>query len=176
MDSERNEEFVKALVQHQSDIYGFIATMLMLPRWQDAEDIFQQTSLILWQKWDQFDRSREFLPWACGIARNVVRNFMRSQAGRRTLFSEELVNELADVRLDVQPVLEEQRGLLVKCIEKLDLRARRLLERCYSGRSSIEAVARQFHLTPNAVYLRLRRIRRELMECVARDSEGEETI
>lgn len=122
MDSQRNEEFVKALVEYQSDIYGFIATMLMLPRWHDAEDLFQQTSLILWQKWDQYDRSQDFL-WACGIARNVVRNFLRCQAGRRIVFSEELVNELAEVRLDAQRLLEEQRGLLVKCIERLDFSA-----------------------------------------------------
>jgi RNA polymerase sigma-70 factor, ECF subfamily len=171
----RDEEFVKALVEYQSDIYGFISTLLMFPSWHDADDIFQQTSLILWQKREQFDRSLDFLRWACGIARNEVRNFVRRQSPRRTVFSDELIDNLADVRLDAQPVLEQRRALLAQCAEKLDLTARRLLQRCYAGRSSIQAVARQFHLTPNAVYLRLRRIRRELMECIQRGMDEGDT-
>ena len=153
---------------------GSSRTTLVLPSWHDAEDIFQQTSLILWQKWEQFDRSQDFLRWACGIARNEVRNFHRRHAGRRAVFSDELINQLADVRLDAQPALEERRSLLAKCAELLDFTARKLLERCYRDRSSMKAVARQFHLTPNAVYLRLRRIRRELMECIQRGMEGEQ--
>ena len=26
---------------------------------------------------DRFDLTQEFLPWACGVARNMVRNFLR---------------------------------------------------------------------------------------------------
>jgi RNA polymerase sigma-70 factor (ECF subfamily) len=171
MDAVRDEEFVKALVECQGDISGFIATLLMLPSWHDVEDILQQTSLILWQKRAQFDGSRDFLRWACGIARNEVRNFQRRQAARRMVFSEELINSLAAVRLDAQPLLEQRRALLAACAERLDSTARKLLECCYAGVCSIQSVARQFHLSPNAVYLRLRRIRRELMECIQEGME-----
>jgi RNA polymerase sigma-70 factor, ECF subfamily len=173
MGSSPYEEFLATFIRHQSGIYGFIVTMLS--NRHDAEDILQQTSLILWQKWEQFDRGQDFLHWACGIARNEVRNFLRRSAGRRLVFNEQLLNDLADVRLAAEPLLEERRSLLPKCIEKLDLVARHLLERCYTGRSSIQAVARQFHMTPNAAYLRLRRIRRELLECVEQNLDREET-
>ena len=171
MDAVRDDEFVKALVECQGDISGFIATLLMLPSWHDVEDILQQTSLILWQKRAQFDGSRDFLRWACGIARNEVRNFQRRQAARRMVFSEELINSLAVVRLDAQPLLEKRRAMLAACAEKLDSTARKLFECCYSGACTIQSVARQFHLSPNAVYLRLRRIRRELMECIEEGME-----
>jgi RNA polymerase sigma-70 factor, ECF subfamily len=167
------EEFLATFIRHQSGIYGFIVTMLS--NRHDAEDILQQTSMILWQKWEQYDRSQDFLHWACGIARNEVRNFLRQCAGHRLVFNEELLSDLADVRLAAEPMLEERRTLLPKCIEKLDALARHLLERCYTGRSSIKAVARQFHITPNAAYIRLRRIRRELLECVEQNMEREKT-
>ena len=85
------------------------------------------------------------------------------------------MNALADVRLESQPLLEEQRGLLVECIKKLDFLGRELLQRCYAGHESMKAIARQFHMTPNAVYLRLRRIRRELIDCVYRAVNQEDS-
>jgi RNA polymerase sigma-70 factor (ECF subfamily) len=138
----------------------------MLPNRHDAEDVFQQTSLILWKKWDEFDTAGDFLRWACGIAHNEVRNFLRSRGRDRVVLSERLLSNLADVQLRAQPLLDQRRSLLAECMKKLDFAARELLERCYAGRNSIKVIAQQFRTTPNAVYLRLRRIRRELIECV----------
>ena len=59
MDTARHEQFARAFVQYQDRVYGHIVTML--PNRHDAEDVFQQTSLILWQKWEQFDPERDFL-------------------------------------------------------------------------------------------------------------------
>ncbi len=164
MDTARHEQFARAFVQYQDRVYGHIVTML--PNRHDAEDVFQQTSLILWQKWEQFDPERDFLSWSCGIARNEVRNFLRRHGRERVVFSERLMDELAEVRVEAQPLLTQRRGLLAECIKKLDFIARELIERSYAGRESINIIARQFHTTPNALYLRLRRIRRELMECI----------
>ena len=51
-------------------------SLALLPNEQDAQDVFQRTSLVLWQKFDQFDSDRDFLPWACGVAHYEVRNFL----------------------------------------------------------------------------------------------------
>ena len=59
--------FAELFVTHQSRVYGFIATML--PNRSEAEEVFQQTSLILWKKWHEYDPQRNFLNWACGVAR-----------------------------------------------------------------------------------------------------------
>ena len=96
MDTARHEQFARAFVQYQDRVYGYIATML--PNRHDAEDVFQQTSLILWQKWEQFDPERDFLSWACGIARNEVRNFLRRHGRARVVLSERLMDELAEVK------------------------------------------------------------------------------
>ncbi len=173
MDTVRHEQFARAFVQHQDRVYGHIVTML--PNRHDAEDVFQQTSLVLWQKWEQFDTSRDFLPWACGIAHNEVRNFLRRRGRDRVLLSEKMMNELADVRAEQQPLLDRRRRLLAECMKKLDFLAREMIERSYAGRESFGAIARQFRITPNALYLRLRRIRRELMECIDQGTNREET-
>ena len=157
----------------RTGFYGYIVTML--PNRHDAEDVFQQTSLILWQKWDEFDPGRDFVAWACSVARNAVRNFLRRRGRDRLVFSEKLMNTISDLRLESRPILEERRSLLVECVKKLDFVGRQLLERCYAGRESMKAVAQQFHMTPNAVYVRLRRIRRELMDCIHRAVNQEDS-
>jgi RNA polymerase sigma-70 factor (ECF subfamily) len=189
MDAARHEQFAGAFVRCQDRVYGYVVTML--PNRHDAEDVFQQTSLILWRKWEEFDPAsrqsssaapdqpgafsdEEFIAWACGIARYEVRNFLRRHGRERVTLSEQMLNELADVRLEVQPALQRRRGLLAECVEKLDFLAREMLQRCYAGREPIKTIARQFHTTPNAIHLRLRRIRRELLECVERGSSRED--
>lgn len=201
MDSARHEQFARVFVQHQDRVYGYIVTML--PNRHDAEDVFQQTSLILWQKWEQFDpakvveragspgvkrdeegveksarpidSSADFLRWAYGIARLEVRNFLRRRGRDRVVLSERLMDELADMRVEAQPLLDERRGLLAECMKKLDFLARELMERAYAGRESIGVLAKQFRSTPNALYLRMRKIRRELMECVNQETGREES-
>ena len=116
----------------------------------------------------------EFLRWACGIARNEVRNFLRRHGRERVVLSERLMDDLAEVRAEAQPLLAERRGLLAECMKKLDFLARELVERSYAGRESMGTIAQQFRTTPNALYLRLRRIRRELMECIEQGSSRED--
>lgn len=164
MDNARHEQFAQSFLKHQDRVYGHIVTML--PNRHDAEDVFQQTSLILWRKWEQFEPQRDFLAWACGIARNEVRNFLLRRGRERVVLGERLMDEVCELRAESQSLLDERRTLLVECMKKLDFVARELVERSYAGRESIEVIARQFRTTRNALYLRLRRIRRELMECI----------
>jgi RNA polymerase sigma-70 factor, ECF subfamily len=173
VNSAQHEQFASAFVRYQSRVYGYIA--MMLPNRHDAEDVFQQTSLILWQKWEQFDPAQDFVPWACGIAHNEIRNFLRRRSRGRVVFSEKLIQELAEVRRQTEPTLDERSGLLADCIGKLDFLARELLQRCYAGRESIGVIAEQFHTTANGIYLRLRRIRRDLLQCVEQQLDHEET-
>jgi RNA polymerase sigma-70 factor, ECF subfamily len=174
VDTKQHQQFAELFVTHQAQVYGYITTLL--PNRHDAEDVFQQTSLILWKKWEQFEPARSFLHWACGIAHNEVRNFLRGRACDRVVFSEKLIADLADMRLQSQTILEPRRRALVGCMKKLDFMCRQLLERCYAGKESMQTIARQFQTTPNALYLRLRRIRRDLQLCIHRTICEETTI
>ncbi len=73
--AENPEEFVLLMTRHQRKIWRFINALLPAPN--AADDVLQETSLVLWRKWEQFDTDREFLPWACGIARLQVLRFVR---------------------------------------------------------------------------------------------------
>ena len=78
--SPQHDQFVERFIRSQDRIYAYVATQL--PNRADAEEVFQQTSLILWRKWQQFDPHRDFVRWACGIAHREVCSFLRKQAAR----------------------------------------------------------------------------------------------
>ena len=159
------DEFAKHFIENQGRLYAYIATLL--PNRDDAEEVLQRTSLILWRKWDQFDTARGFLPWARGIAVNEVRNLLR-RSERRNVHLSEPILELLVVELD-QKTDEGRTAALSSCIERLQTKQRDLLEQCYLGSTGIQAVAHTLGLRPEALYMRLHRIRKSLAECINRE-------
>ena len=101
--SDRKAEFAEQLARHQSQLFGYIYSLVR--DLDDADDLFQQTSLVLWDKFDQFDPSRSFVDWACGVARYEVLNFLRARSRNRLYFSDELNLAL----IEAQETLEQER-------------------------------------------------------------------
>jgi RNA polymerase sigma-70 factor (ECF subfamily) len=165
--SPQQDQFVEQFLRSQDRIYAYVATLL--PNRADAEEVFQQTSLILWKKWHQFDPSRDFVRWACGMAHFEVRNFLRKHTDRgRVYLSDHVLEEVAQVRLELQDMLEARRHALLHCLDQLDPGNRELLERCYAGKDSIKTIAENRGQRPNALYMTLKRLRRILFDCINR--------
>jgi RNA polymerase sigma-70 factor (ECF subfamily) len=173
MDSSgQHDQFVERFVRSQDRIYAYVATLL--PNRADAEEVFQQTSLVLWKKWQQFDPSRDFVRWACGMAHHEVRNFLRKHADKgRVYLSEDILAEVAQVRLDLHDVLEARRRALRQCLDRLEQGKRELLERCYAGKDSIKMIAEGLGQRPNVLYMTLKRLRRVLFDCINRTLTAE---
>ena len=45
------EQFVQIFRAARDDLFAYIFSLV--PHWSDAEDLFQQTSLVLWQRFGQ---------------------------------------------------------------------------------------------------------------------------
>ena len=59
---------------------------------QIAEDLFQETMLIAWRKFDEFDSRGSLSVWLRGIAKNLIRNTWRKQSNDRLVFDESIAN------------------------------------------------------------------------------------
>jgi RNA polymerase sigma-70 factor (ECF subfamily) len=160
-------EFGAYLRQHQARLYGYIHSLLR--DLNDADDLFQQTTLILWKKFAEYDPRRSFFSWACGIARLEVANFLRSRGRQRLYFSDDLNLLLIEAQAEVpDDELEARREALTRCVEKLRQRDRELLTECYGAEAGVPDVAGRRGRSPQSVYNSLRRIRRALFECIGR--------
>jgi RNA polymerase sigma-70 factor, ECF subfamily len=158
------DQFIERFLAVQAQVYGYIATLV--PNRVDADDLFQQTALVLWRKQGQFDPSRDLLPWALGIAHNEVRRFFRRHSGRGAQLSDALMERLAELHYTSAGRSELRFQRLADCMEQLTADQRELIEQCYLGIESIKAVAEKRRLEPAALYKRLDRIRWTLMDCI----------
>jgi RNA polymerase sigma-70 factor, ECF subfamily len=171
--TDRKAEFAERLRRHQTQLFGYIYSLVR--DLDDADDLFQQTSLVLWDKFDQFDPARSFIAWACGVARYEVSNFLRSRSRHRLYFSDELNLLLIEAQEEFEGEQDEgRRAALAGCIGKLRQRDQQLLHACYGRQGCIPEVARDWGRSPQSIHNSLRRIRRSLHECVRRSLAQEE--
>jgi RNA polymerase sigma-70 factor, ECF subfamily len=164
MNKERHDQFAEHFVRNENKVYRYILTLV--PNWADADELFQQTCLTIWKRWEEFDLARPFTPWACGIAHNLVRNFARKRERGQLTLDEEVIDALGALRIDRDDLLEERRAALAGCMGKLPAEQRDLIEDYYAGGQDVGALARRIGRTSNVVYKLLRKIRAALHDCV----------
>jgi RNA polymerase sigma-70 factor (ECF subfamily) len=165
--SDRRVEFADLLRRDQSRLFGYIHSLVR--DLNDADDLFQQTTLILWKKFGEFDRQRSFFAWACGVARLEISNFLRSRGRQRLYFSDDLSLLLVEAQAELTDrELEDRRDALARCIEHLRPSDRTLLAECYGDEEGVHGAAGRRGRSTQSVYNSLRRIRRALFECIAR--------
>jgi RNA polymerase sigma-70 factor, ECF subfamily len=158
------ERFVQLFARVRDSLFAYIFTLL--PHWSDAEDVFQQTSLVLWRKFGEFEPESNFLAWACRIAFFEVRNFQRVASRDRLRFSDTVLAQLAEQRAVSPESSNRRRDFLMDCIAKLTDGQRSLLLSTYDDEKSIRELADEFDRAPQTLYNRLTHIRRTLFDCV----------
>jgi RNA polymerase sigma-70 factor (ECF subfamily) len=168
----RNEQFVSLLSRFQSQLFNYIFCIVQtLP---DTEDVFQQTTLAMWDHFDQFQPGSDFLAWASKIARFRALNFIRAKRRERVFFSEALIGELAENGFEPADAQNARLKALASCREKLSGTDQKLVSLCYGTCNTIGEAAELLRRPLQAVYHSLWRIRRALHKCIERTLAGEE--
>ncbi|WP_339625100.1 sigma-70 family RNA polymerase sigma factor [Gimesia maris] len=115
-------------------VYRYIYSLI--PRKADADEVMQETSVVLWQKFEEFQPDRDFTRWACGIARLVVLESLRKQRRFIVGLDEQLIKELSIRREERYELLEIRQEFLEECKEQLDQQDLNLLDRYYNSQES----------------------------------------
>src|SRR5690606_12594168 len=104
-----------------------------------AEDILQETNLVLWRKAGEFDMSRPFIPWACRIALFQVKAHRRDRARDRHVFDDDVLDLVAVDAGAEEPAHLEQS--LRECLARLSGEHRALILERYEPGASVETLA-----------------------------------
>ncbi len=169
------QPFVKLFIEHEPALRAFIYSQVV--NWADMNEILQQTSIVLWEKFDKFKPGTDFRSWAFKIARYEVLNYLRKQRRSRLVFSDELVDMLgseAEEDRAQEDRLEEQRHALSDCLRKLPPEQGQLIEDFYKGERSMKELARVYRKSAMALYQRIHRLRVVLLECVQKELKESE--
>ncbi|MCG8600037.1 MAG: sigma-70 family RNA polymerase sigma factor [Verrucomicrobiales bacterium] len=138
----------------------------------DARDLLQLTNLTAWDKRDTFEQGTNFVAWMRAIARNHYRNESRKARSRRTVpLLDSDLEQMVEARHEEREKEETRKRRLLKvCLEKLPEKQREAVEKFYLEGFSLEDVGKETNRKVNAVAQVLHRARRNLIDCVRRQS------
>jgi RNA polymerase sigma-70 factor, ECF subfamily len=159
-------EFSRLFVQNQRRVFAHI--FALVPRFTDAEEIFQQTCVIILSKADQYVPGTRFASWACQIAQYEVFNYRRRLQAEHLRFDDDLLDQLAACRLERDDLLEAELDAMRRCVELLPPVDRHLIQSQYTRKITSRALAAELGRPANTVYKALQRIRLRLRECIER--------
>lgn len=166
-------EFVQLFTRYQRRLYLYILSQV--PHTADAEEILQETNLIIWKKCDRFEPGTNFFAWVCRIASYEVLKYRERRRRDKLQFSEHFLTAVSREVVELDGQTEERRKALQACLGKLRSDDRELIRHRYASGRNGKAVAEMLDRPANSVYQSLGRIRRALLECIQRRLTAAET-
>lgn len=158
------ELFAALFRQHGRAVYRSIRAMI--PHASDVEDVFQETAVTLWQKFDQYRPELDFRAWACRIAYYKALKLRGRQVRSPRLFSPEFLELISGEMIEMADTLDARSDALLLCRKKLNERDRNLLERFHREGATAKLVARQIKRNTRYVYRAIERIHAALLDCI----------
>jgi RNA polymerase sigma-70 factor (ECF subfamily) len=127
--SERDAEFLGLLGQQEFRLAACIHAMV--PGWQDAEDVLQDTKVTLWREFPAYQAGSDFWAWAQQVARRKVRAFQRKRQHERLIFSDELVDALMEHLPRTAREEHRHQAAMLECSKRLGNEGWDLFRGCY---------------------------------------------
>ena len=171
-ESSQTNEFLRLLMANQKRIYAFI--LATVPNRQDADDLFQETVLLMWSKFDDFQRGTSFVAWGITVAKYQILSVRKRHAVRSLHFSAmamELLHSESDAFLEQ---MDSRTQALRVCIRKLNPRDYELICLRYQDELAPRSIAQQMGRSVQSIYKRMARIHETLLRCVRRALGSEE--
>ncbi|MBU4273298.1 MAG: sigma-70 family RNA polymerase sigma factor [Planctomycetes bacterium] len=160
------KDVLELFARYQRRLYSYILSVL--PNQADAEDVLQNTNIVVWRKFDQFHPGTDFRAWIFQICYYEICKFRSRQRPAGVSFSTELIDELSVEYHCYNDLLEIRQAALPGCVEQLPAQDRDLMDAVYGREISVPCLAQQMNRKPTSIYRSLRRIRKWLYDCVER--------
>jgi RNA polymerase sigma-70 factor (ECF subfamily) len=162
--ADHGDQFVELLSKHQLRLRSYIFALVRNAT--DVDDVLQDACMALWRKRDEYDLTRDFFRWSCGIALVEVLRYRRKVATSKLLFDEALMTTLAAEYIDQIEDVDRRRSALADCMQKLSHQDRRILDARYRSGAPAAEIAAQLSKPLSTLYSSLARIREALFNCV----------
>lgn len=165
-DCRQVEEFVQVLTRDQRRILLYIHSLI--PNWGEAEEVLQNTNLVLWRKFDDFELGTNFYSWACSIAHLEVLKWRERHARDSKTLSSDFIEEIGNELVRQGDLIERRHQALTGCLDKLRVRDRELILLRYSDGATTQSVSKDLGRPIKSIYAAVNRIRDCLLECINR--------
>ncbi len=151
-------------MRYQARIHTYI--LYQVPNRSDAEDILQDTIVVMLDKFSEFKEGSNFLAWGISIARYKIMSFKQKNKRSKLVFDDSMMDLFEQEGASHIDSLPEETEVLKNCIQKLPLRYKKYLRLRYEQGMSYREMGRQITISMQAVYKAMTRIHITLLNCV----------
>ena len=158
------EELIRVLVGQKTKVMAYI--LFLVGNNEIAEDIFQNISVVAYQKSDSIKDKNHLMAWLRVAARNECLKTIRTQARSFIQFDSETIEQLEPHWQQFDHQDSKLQDKLRKCLDQLSPKAKDIVKLKYHEDLKGDVIAKTLNMNLNAVYVALSRIHRWLAECV----------
>ena len=170
MADDKTTIFLELLTAHERSLSLYVHGLV--PRDSEAEDILQQTKLLLWKHFDDFTLGTNFIAWARKTAFHQILTHRRQKKREHLPLDEEALEALGHAISELAKEGSARQDALRTCLTKLPTEHRQLVHLRYFDDLEIDQIAERVSRTEAAVYRALCRVRMTLMQCVQKQLEA----
>ena len=163
-EAESRKRLMALITRHQRQIFAYIFTLV--PDRHDADDLLQETCVVICEKFEEFTPGTDFVAWACQIAWWRIRYARQKFARAKVVFDDEVLEKVAHTALSLREELDERHEALAGCLQKLAPRDRELVLTRYEPGAGVAEAAERTGRSLDAAYKALNRLRKLLHDCV----------
>lgn len=163
--------FISLFEADKNRLYSYIFAFMSNPAATD--DIFQETSMVLWREFQKFQPGTSFSKWANGIAFNRIREYRRKNKKYAVGFSEEMLESLAEVA-EKSTDDELKWKKLQDCRSSLPEHTQNLYEDFYIKNQKAQQIADNSGRSIFAIRKAIHKLRKKLFDCVETKKHGEQ--
>ena len=143
---------------NRRSLYAFIRGQVRSR--DDADDVYQETCVVLAEQFNRADPPGNFFAWACGITWRKVLSRYRGSSRLKLLASEELGSLLAEKVMASVARVNPRLDRLQECLAALKSESREIIEQYYFREESVAQIAGQLAVSEPCIYKTLAKIRR----------------
>ena len=168
----KNQEnlFAALVSEHADMLMAFIRSTV----WDAsaAEDLFQETMVVAWRRFEDYDPARPRARWLRGIARKRILSYLSRLKRNPVYCNEEVLDALEErmAHIDRLPgdAWTDKVEALAFCMDQLPEDLQRCIRMFYQDEKKAVQIATALETTREVIKKRLQRARSRLADCLRR--------
>ena len=160
------DEFIRLFLENQHRLLAFTSTLV--PTLDDAEDILQEASTVMWDKFDTFEVGTNYTAWAFRIIRFKVMEWRRKHQRVAIIFDDDLLWQISEDAIAMDSFHELTFTALSECVNELPERQQLLVRSRYRPKGTMKEAAKAIGRSVVTTRKYLNQILDTLLECVNR--------
>ncbi|MCU0749044.1 MAG: sigma-70 family RNA polymerase sigma factor [Akkermansiaceae bacterium] len=171
--SPHDSEIMRLLTSHQGMLYAFILSIH--PNRVAAQDILQETNMVIWKKRALFEPGTNFKAWSFRFAHfQTLAHLKRVKNREWMVFSEKLMESMSEEACEALDDFDQRSGALKNCLAKLSPTDQDLIRSHYQSGLPLAELGGRLGRTRAAIKQALLRVRRNLRTCIERQLRADE--